>query len=112
MRQKKWPKDYRPARIEDIIDPLIDIIKKHKEGKEIAYKGLPLTLDKILATSFSIGEKLTPESLKYEEEEGRSFMKVVLLIAFQLGLEQAERIREHSIKYKLEEMLKKFNKDE
>ena len=63
-----------------------------KKKPKYDYDGPLLTLSEILSCSPNIDEQLTEEGINYHLEKDRSKLNVVLLCAFQLGIEQGMNI--------------------
>jgi hypothetical protein len=100
---KQWPEDkteWVPA--EDLLEPLrrslfeAYTIKRTKE-KSISYDGYNIAIQE-LAVSQSPEQNLTESAIDYHEERGRDILDIVLLIAYQLGIEQGRRLTRAHIK--------------
>jgi hypothetical protein len=96
---KEWPDN--PSKwvyAEDLIEPVVEAIrfaydlKRKNEDKDIPYEGYNIGR-RDLATCLPVDEHLSAKNLKYsEEDQGRDPLQEIVLVAFQLGVEQGRRI--------------------
>ena len=76
--------------VSEVVDSLVKTYKNINRKKKpvYGYEGPLLSLSKILACSPNINEQFTEEGIEYHNEQGRSLLHLVILSAFQLGIEQ------------------------
>jgi len=99
---KKWPKDDKPARFEDICNDICKAInfaytlQRRNASKNIPWKGLEIGKQS-LCGSFGMKEALSAESLAYQlEDQGRDALKILVGRAVMLGIEQGRRAEVNS----------------
>lgn len=96
-----WPDDNKCLNIEEIIDPLVDIIYQAYKIEAYPNRKTPLKYDGpsigphfgALAVGHDAPEQFLPENVEYDDERGRDVLHIVLRVAIQLGMEQGRRIR-------------------
>ena len=76
----------------DLIRQAYSLKRKAAIKKGLDWKG-PSLPKSLRATCFEFHEKVSAESLRYDEEEqGRDPLEVIIAIAVQLGIEQGRRV--------------------
>jgi hypothetical protein len=94
---KQWPENDKPARFQDIVDPIVKAIEftykmeRKNERKNVPWNGLDIG-EHQKVTSLRPRESLSAKQLAYDEEDqGRSALEVIVGLAVQLGAEQGRR---------------------
>jgi len=93
----EWPSDNKPIEsIEEVLKPIRRSLKRaynltRSKRKSIPYDGYTHG-QQILAICPDPETALTKEDLKRSYANGKDVLDVILLIAFQLGIEQGKRL--------------------
>lgn len=70
------------------VDELVRCYHKLKKGEEPHYKGHDLTESELTSNCPPLAENLTLESLEYHRERDRGVLKLIIISAMQLGMNQ------------------------
>jgi hypothetical protein len=101
---KEWPKDKtETVYYEELITPVKKVLLK-------AYKLTSRKLKNIPYDGFNFGshslvglpppnEQLEKDMIEYHKERGRNILDIILMIAFNLGLEQGRRLEAKNTKH-------------
>jgi len=99
-----WPKDGTEMSFYELTAPVIDALKQVYDFEACRYPSVdvhwngPELPKSMRATCLLYDERLTAESLRYDEEEqGRDPLEVIIGIAVQLGIEQGRRIHKKDL---------------
>lgn len=91
LKKKEKKAEVNFAKAMDDVEALLRETHDIKETKGYAdYKGEEITHSSILATSFNIKESVSKKGMKYNRDQNRSLLRVILTKVFQLGYCQAK----------------------
>ena len=85
---KDWP-EKEDVSMEDLIQPVKEALNRLLNDKPAGYDGYPTP--SCNHVSLPPDQTFEAESLEYHQERGRDEVDIALMVAFQLGYEQAKR---------------------
>lgn len=112
---KPWPTDEKEViEFSEAVGPLLSAIKfayklkRQNVDKDIPYSGYDIGQSE-QAYSPSPDELFTAEMLEWRLETGQDALDCIVMVIFQLGVEQGKRVLRNSPEYSLLEMNKKIS---
>lgn len=105
---KQWPDKNEMVDVEKLLTPVRHSLGRAyrltriNQGADIAYEGYDIGKE-LRVTSLSPKQALTAVELEWSESQhGRDALDTILLIAFQLGVEQGQRFEREKVEEKLD----------